>query len=94
MRNNGYISVDFKQNDILGENISITGVFKSVENAFNSGKMVYCVNAKYDGMNCSPIPVFITKANEKKYFCSSSILQIVVNDDDTIIVNNLVTMGE
>ena len=90
---NGYINVDFQKTDILSENIKIDGIYKAVESAFNTGKMVYCVNAKYDGMDSSPIPVFVTKTTNK-YFCSSCILQIVVNSDDTVEVNNLVTMGE
>lgn len=91
--NGGYTLIDFQNKDILSKDIKIDGIYKAVENAFNVGKSIQCVNAKYDSMDCSPITVFACKG-EKKYYCTSSILQLVVNEDDTITVNNLVTTGE
>lgn len=91
--NGGYTLIDFQGNDILAENLKIDGIYKAVENAFNVGKFILCINAKYMYLDSSPIPVFICKT-DNTYIGTSSILQLVVNEDDTITVNNLVTMGE
>lgn len=91
--NGGYTLIDFQGKDILSENLEIDGIYKAVENAFNVGKSIQCVNAKYDSMETSPITVFARKG-DKKYYCISSNLQLVVNEDDTITINNLVTKEE
>lgn len=88
--NGGYTLIDFQGKDILSENLEIDGIYKAVENAFNVGKSIQFVNAKHNSMNSSPITVFACKG-DKKYYCTSSTLQLVVNEDDTITVNNLVT---
>lgn len=90
--NGGYTLIDFRGNDILDKNLKIDGIYKAVENAFNVGKSVHFINAKNNSMDSSPITVFACKG-EKKYYCTSSTLQLVVNEDDTITVNNLVTNG-
>lgn len=87
--NGGYTLIDFRGNDI-GENLKIDGIYKAVENAFNVGKSIQFVNAKNNSMDSSPITVFACKG-DKKYYCTSSTLQLVVNEDDTITVHNLVT---
>lgn len=88
--NGGYTLIDFRGNDILDENLKIDGIYKAVENAFNVGKSIQFINAKNNSMNSSPITVFTCKG-DKKYYCTSSTLQLVVNEDDTITVNKLVT---
>lgn len=91
--NGGYVMIDFQKIDILSENIKIDGVFSETEKAFSSGKTVVCVNAKYNGMESSPITVFLCKTNGK-FIATSSILQLEIFEDDTIKVNNLTTTGE
>lgn len=88
----GYTLIDFQKKDIFSKNLKIDGIYKAVENACNVGKSIQFINAKYNSMDSSPITVFACKG-DKKYNCTSSTLQLVVNEDDTITVNNLVTTG-
>ena len=90
--NGGYTLIDFRENDILDKSLKIDGIYKAVENAFNVGKSIQFVNAKKNSMDSSPITVFACKG-DKKYYCTSSTLELVVNEDDTITVRNLVPTG-
>lgn len=90
---NGYVLVDCKGLNLLGGDTpqSISGLYKSVKTAFESGKPIYAVNCVYGtGVTVSPVQVMgILEAGV--YILTASILQVRVSSNDTAIITSLLT---
>lgn len=91
--NGGYIIVDCTGMNLLAESAqTITGLYKTVQNALLTGKPIYAYNCMWGDAPISPVPVFaIPFTGSGEIICTSSTLQIIVKDDDTVTINNLVS---
>ena len=90
--NGGYIMVDCKGMNLLAESTqTISGLHAKFKEAMESGKPILACNCVYGtGVKLSPIPVFMIKESTY-YIGSASILQIRVEEDDSVTIVNLIT---
>lgn len=88
--NGGYIMVDCKGLDLTkGETPqTITGLFSDVTTAVRTGKAIVAHNCKWGTLSVTPISCFAIKIGGS-WYCTSSTLQIVVAEDDTVTINNM-----
>lgn len=91
--NGGYINIDCHGLNLLSESAqTITGIFQATQTAWLSGKPIYAYNCMWGDTPISPIPVFaIPFPTSNEIICTSSTLQVIIKNDDTITINNLVT---
>lgn len=72
------------------ESQTINGMFKQMQNAYNSGKAIWAHNCGYNEGVLSPVPVMVL--NEGGRYCAtSSILQIWVDNSDACTVVSLLS---
>ena len=91
--NGGYIMVDCSGVNMLADSTqTIAGLYDKVKAAYESGKPILAINCEYgSGVHLTPIPVFMIKQGTA--FCgSSSILQMWVDEDNTVRIVNLITV--
>ena len=94
MANGGYIMVDCTGIDLNTDTKqTISGIFKKVETAFNSGKPVYCVNATFNisgtGNTVSPVAVMVNSDENGGYVATASTLQLWIDSDDGVTIVNM-----
>ena len=92
--NGGYINIDASGLDIHEtEKQTINGIYKKVLDAMKKNKPLYCYNAVFgDYGKMSPIPIFANFASDgETIICTSSTIQLIVDADDGVITNNLVS---
>lgn len=89
---NGYITVDCKGMNLLADSSqTISGLYSDCVEAMVSGKPIIACNCVYGtGVNSSPISVMGIYEDTDIIF-TSSILQIVVSSDDSVVIRSLVT---
>lgn len=89
---NGYITIDCRGMNLLAESSqTISGLYSDCVEAMASGKPIIATNCVYGtGVNSSPIPVMGIYEDTDIIF-TSSILQIVVSSDDSVVIRSLVT---
>ena len=94
MANGGYILVDCTGLDLNTDTKqTISGIFKKVTTAFESGKPVYCVNATFNisgtGNTVSPVAVMVNSDENGGYVVTASTLQVWIDSDDGCTVVNM-----
>ena len=85
----GYILIDCKGYDLLGDPAKIDGIYEELENALMYNKPVYATHMYWGTARCTPIAVMLTTIDDK-ITATASTLQLVIEDDDTVTVNNLI----
>lgn len=88
---NGYIMIDCKEMDLLAaESQTIDGLYNNCVEAMASGKPIIATNCLYgEGVEASPIAVMGIFEDTDIIF-TSSILQVVVSSDDSVVIRSLV----
>lgn len=94
MANGGYILVDCTGLDLNTDTKqTISGIFKKVATAFESGKPVYCINATFNisgtGNTVSPVAVMVNSDENGGYIATASTLQLWVDSDDGVTIVNM-----
>ncbi len=91
--NGGYINVDCGGLNLLAESAqTIAGIYDRVKTAWLTGKPIYAYNCMWGDSPISPIPVFaIPFPESNEIICTASTLQVIVKDDDSVTINNLVS---
>lgn len=70
------------------ETQKISGIYGKCKEALETGKAVVANNCKWENKTVSPIMTFGIDFGTYFIF-TSSILQIRINNDDTIVINNM-----
>ena len=94
MLKGGYVLVDCKRLNLLGGSTpqTIAGLYGACDVAMKSGKPIIACNCIYgEGHACSPVAVMGQKEDAHTYVFTSSILQIIVTDKNTVTVVSLLT---
>ena len=88
----GYIMVDCTGLDLIKGSTpqTIEGLYQKVQDAMATGKEIVAINCKWGELDVTPISVFAIQIETDAVYCTSSTLQIVVSDDDTVVINNMV----
>ena len=71
-------------------NQTVNGIFKQIEDAYNSGKPCWIYNCGYNSGILTPVPVMILFEGGQ-YCATSSILQVWVKDTDVCKVVSLLS---
>lgn len=88
----GYINIDCSGLDLTkGKTVqTIPGLYNALKNAFKANKPIFVYNTNWgDSGIVSPIQVFAIDFGTQ-FNCTSSTLQVIVNNQDKITINNLV----
>lgn len=90
MFNGGYVMVDCTGLDLIKGQTpqTVDGIYTRVENAVKTGKPIYACGCNWGGRKVSPIQVFVIYFDGVAY-CTSSTLQIVIDNEDTVTINNM-----
>lgn len=94
MLKGGYVLVDCKGLDLLGGSTpqTIDGLYAACDIAMKSGKPILACNCIYgEGHACSPVAVMGQRESANSLVFTSSILQIVVTDEDKVTIISLLT---
>ena len=94
MLKGGYVLVDCKGLNLLGGSTpqSIDGLYAACDVAMKSGKPIIACNCIYGkGHECSPVAVMGQRESAHTIVFTSSILQVIVTDEDSVTVVSLVT---
>lgn len=92
--NGGYVNIDASGLDVHEtEKQTINGIYKKTLDAKKADKPIFVYNAVFgDYGKMSPIGVFCNFAsNGKTIICTSSTLQIIIDENDGVTINNLVS---
>lgn len=92
--NGGYIMIDCTGLDLTKGSTgqTITGLYSRVKNAMKVNKPIYCNNAVWgDYGKISPIACFANMSSTSDIIITSSTLQIIVDENDGVTINNLVS---
>lgn len=92
MANSGYIMIDCEKLNLLAQSSqTIDGIYDAVMSAIESGKPIIACNCEYgEDVPLTPIPVFcIIQGTE--IVATSSILQIWIQNDDSVRIVSLLT---
>lgn len=89
---NGYVVIDCKGLNLLSQvSQTIKGLYKRCIEADFTDKIIIATNCQYgEGVEMSPIPVFCIVENGV-YIFTSSILQIRVSSNDSVVITSLLT---
>lgn len=87
----GYIMVDCAGLDLTKGSTpqTIDGLYDRVQEAMESGKEIVATNCKWGSLPVTPIPVFAIQLLEDTVYCTSSTLQIIVTDQDSVTIANM-----
>lgn len=85
----GYILIDCKGFNLLGDPAEVEGIYDQMVKAQKANKPVYAQNCRWGTEEISPIAVLVTYADDH-YTATGATLQLVISEDDTVTVNNLV----
>lgn len=91
--NGGYILIDCTGLDLTKGSTkqTITGIYKKVADCIQKNKPLYCVNAVWGDLGgVSPIQIFAIQSASDTITVTVSTLQVVVKNDDTITIENMV----
>lgn len=92
--NGGYINIDASGLNIHEtEKQTVNGIYKKTLDAKKADKPIFVYNAVFDDYGkISPIGVFCNFASDgKTIICTSSTLQIIVDENDGVEINNLIS---
>lgn len=91
MNNSGYVMVDCGGLNFLSESAqTITGLYKKVKEAYNTGKLVLACNTKWGTTPCSPISVLVIPFDDGVIRCSACTLRIDVAENDSVTIVNYI----
>lgn len=86
----GYAMIDCKGLELTSESSqTITGLYRSVQEAVKSNKPVYAYNCEWEDDIMTPVSVMITPRSNNTYIATASTLQIVVAPDDSVTIINM-----
>lgn len=90
----GYILIDCKGLNLLSQSAqTVTGLYARLSEAFKLGKPILACNCNYgEGVPMTPISVMVIDEGGT-YIATSSILQILVSSDDSVVIRNLLTLA-
>lgn len=90
MLKGGYILIDCKGYNLLGAPTKIDGIYDSCVEALHLNKPVFAYNMYWGSTaEITPIAVMLTTADDH-ITATTSTLQLVIDEDDTVTVNNLI----
>ncbi len=92
--NGGYININAIGLDISKtEKQTINGIYKKTLDAKKADKPIFVYNAVFGNYGkISPIGVFCNFASDgETIICTSSTLQVIVDKNDGVTINNMVT---
>lgn len=91
MVDTGYTVVDCTGLDLIKGSTeqTITGIYKKVQSAVKTDKMIIADNCNWDGRVVTPIQCFAIDFGDY-YIITSSTLQIYVRKTDVVTITNLV----
>lgn len=90
----GYTLIDCNNLNLLGGSTpqSIAGLFAKSDEALKIGKPIIACNCIYGtGHPMSPVAVMGQREDEHTIIFTSSILQIIVTDEDSVTIASLLT---
>lgn len=90
--NGGYIMVNCEGLDLTKGTTpqTITGLYAACQAAMKTGKPICAYNCTWGVIPVTPIPVFLVQINETQVIGTSSTLQIIVGNNDSVTINNMV----
>ena len=90
--NGGYIMVNCEGLDLTKGMTpqTITGLYDACQSAMKTGKPICAYNCAWGLIPMTPIPVFLVQINATQVIATSSTLQVVVNNNDSVTINNMV----
>lgn len=90
--NGGYIMVNCEGLDLLKGSTpqTVTGLYAACQTAMKTGKLICAYNCTWGVLPVTPIPVFLIQINESQVIGTASTLQIIVGNNDTVTINNMV----
>ena len=89
MLKGGYLLIDCKGYNLLGDPATIDGIYDECVEALHLNKPVFAFNLLWETARCTPIAVMLTIADDH-ITATASTLQLVIDEDDTVTVNNLI----
>ena len=89
MLKGGYILIDCKGYNLLGDPATIDGIYDACVEALHLNKPVFAYNMLWDTANMTPIAVMLTTVDDH-ITATASTLQLVIEEDDTVTVNNFI----
>lgn len=89
MLKGGYILIDCKGYNLLGDPATIDGIYDACIEALHLNKPVFAYNMLWGTAEMTPIAVMLTTADDR-ITATASTLQLVIDEDDTVTVNNLI----
>lgn len=92
--NGGYALVDCKGMNLLAQSSqTVNGLYDRMVEVVKTGKPIIACNCNYgEGVPSSPIAVMVID-EDGTYIATSSILQILVSSDDSVIIRSLLTQA-
>ena len=92
---NGYISIDCKGLDLLAESAqTINGLYNEIQEAIETGKPMFATNLVWGDVSAiSPVQVFSVQWSGYVILTSST-LQVIVTEEDSVTINNLAPANE
>ena len=90
--NGGYIMINCAGLDLTKGSTpqTITGIYAECQKAMKTGKPIYAYNCAWGLLPLTPIQVFLVQINSTQVIATSSTLQVVVANNDSITINNMV----
>lgn len=89
----GYVNIDCTGLDLTKGSTkqTITGIYNKVSNSMKANKPMFAYNCKWGNVGgLTPIQVFALQTASDKITVTASTLQVVVKNDDTITIVNMV----
>ena len=89
MLKGGYLLIDCKGYNLLGDPATIDGIYDECVEALHLNKPVFAYNMFWGLAKCTPIAVMLT-LDGNDITATASTLQLLIDEDDTVTVNNLI----
>ena len=90
--NGGYTMIDCKGIDLLSDSAQTkAGLYKSLQVAMMIEKPIFAYGMYWGtGKPITPIPVFAIQLLDDTIVCTSSTLQVWVNNEDSVEIHNMI----
>lgn len=89
----GYINIDCTGLDLIKGSTeqTITGIYNKVSESMKANKPMFAYNCVWGNLGgVTPIQVFAIQTASDTITVTASTLQIIIKNDDTITINNMV----
>lgn len=90
----GTVTIDCKGLNLLAvDSQTITGLFNRIKECIGTAKNIVACNCMWGDIPITPIDVFVVQTAKDTYICTASTLQVIVKNDDSVTINNMLDEG-